>query len=81
MKYDHILIVGFCASERPEDIRPFLKEVTGGRDIPEQRIQAVADQYLEIGGSSPYHDNVQQIKINLHEALSANQIDLPVYIG
>ena len=31
---DHILIVGFGGPEKPEDIEPFLEEVTRGIPIP-----------------------------------------------
>lgn len=81
VKIDHLLIAGFGGPEKPDDILPFLRHVTAGRNIPEPRIQAVAHQYEEIGGKSPYHEHVTEMKHLLESGLRARNITLPVYIG
>lgn len=81
MKFDHILVFGFGGPEKPDDILPFLRHVTEGRNIPEPRIRAVAEQYHQIGGKSPYHSNVLSMVENLKEALNGRGCRLPVYIG
>lgn len=81
MEIDHILIAGFGGPEKPDDIVPFLRHVTAGRGIPEPRIQAVARQYEQIGGKSPYHENVCEFKALLETELRALNIQLPVFIG
>ncbi|HZJ71691.1 MAG TPA: ferrochelatase, partial [Planctomycetota bacterium] len=47
---DSILLIAFGGPERPEDVRPFLRRVTEGRRIPEERLEEVARHYEAIGG-------------------------------
>ena len=49
-KFDAILMIAFGGPEKPEDIRPFLDNVTRGRPIPKERIKEVAYHYELIGG-------------------------------
>lgn len=81
MSYDHLLLFGFGGPLKPEDIIPFLKHVTEGRNIPEARIQAVAEQYKDIGGCSPYHQGVLELRELLVQNLSDKNCVLPVFIG
>ena len=55
--YDSVLIVSFGGPEGPDDVAPFLANVTAGREIPAERLAAVARQYQHFGGVSPI--NVQ----------------------
>ncbi len=76
--YDHILLVGFGGPETPEDVLPFLKRVTAGRRIPEQRLLAVAHHYEMIGGVSPYNPWAERLEEQIRGALKTN---LPVFLG
>ena len=51
--YDAVLVVSFGGPEGPDDVMPFLENVTRGRDIPPGRLRAVAAQYERFGGVSP----------------------------
>ena len=51
--YDSILIVGFGGPERPEDVMPFLENVTRGRNVPRERLLEVAEHYDHFGGREP----------------------------
>lgn len=53
MSFDALLFLGYGGPEKPEDIRPFLQNVTRGRRIPEARLEEVAHHYERIGGRSP----------------------------
>ena len=44
-QYDAILMIGYGAPERIEDIRPFLQNVAKGRPIPPDRLEEVAHHY------------------------------------
>jgi ferrochelatase len=44
--YDAFLLVGFGGPERPEDVLPFLESVLGGRKLPPERLQEVAEAVL-----------------------------------
>lgn len=79
--YDHILLIGFGGPEKPDDIIPFLKNVTEGRHIPEERLQAVADHYEKIGGFSPYNAWAKELKNRLEENLLNLRTTLPLYLG
>jgi protoporphyrin/coproporphyrin ferrochelatase len=39
--YDALLLVSFGGPENPEDVVPFLENVTRGRGIPRERLEEV----------------------------------------
>ena len=43
--YQALLLVSFGGPERAEDVKPFLRRVTAGRDVPESRLDKVAEHY------------------------------------
>ena len=47
--YDAVIVVSFGGPEGPDDVLPFLENVTRGRDVPPERLQAVAEQYERFG--------------------------------
>ena len=54
--YDALLLVSFGGPERPEDVVPFLENVTRGRGIPRERLEEVGEHYSLFGGRSPIND-------------------------
>lgn len=56
MTFDAVLMIAFGGPEKPEDIRPFLANVTRGRPVPPARIEEVAHHYELIGGKSPMNE-------------------------
>ncbi|MCH8030022.1 MAG: ferrochelatase [Candidatus Dadabacteria bacterium] len=80
-KYDCILMIAFGGPEKPEDIRPFLKNVTRGRRIPESRLDVVARHYEVIGGKSPLNELTFKQAEGLGRVLAERGIKLPVYVG
>jgi protoporphyrin/coproporphyrin ferrochelatase len=76
MNFDAVLLLSFGGPEGPEQVMPFLENVTRGRGIPRERLADVAEHYLHFGGVSP----INGINRELITALEA-QIDLPVYFG
>ncbi len=81
MSYDAILLSGFGGPEGQEDVLPFLRNVTRGRGIPDERLEEVAHHYRQFGGVSPINEQNRQLKHALEDALSAIGVDLPVYWG
>jgi len=77
MRADAVLLLAFGGPTRPEEIRPFLANVTRGRSIPADRLDAVAHHYEEIGGRSPLNDLTFDQARALRRALPS----LPVYVG
>ena len=42
--YDAVLLVSFGGPEGPADVMPFLRNVTAGRNVPDSRLEQVAEQ-------------------------------------
>ena len=76
MDFDAVLLLSFGGPEGPEQVMPFLENVTRGRGIPPERLTAVAEHYLHFGGVSP----INGINRALIEQLGS-VTDLPVYFG
>ncbi len=79
--YDGILLAGFGGPEGQEDVIPFLRNVTRGRGIPDERLEEVAHHYRHFGGVSPINAQNRALKAALEAELSRRGIDLPVYWG
>ncbi len=78
---DAILLVSFGGPEAPEDVVPFLENVTAGRAIPRDRLIEVGAHYAHFGGVSPINEQCRRIRFLLEEALSGAGRELPVYWG
>ncbi len=78
---DAVLVVSFGGPEGPDDVMPFLKNVTRGRRIPPERLVRVAAQYLDVGGVSPIQDSVRRLVAGVRGQLAARGRPLPVYWG
>ncbi len=76
-EFDAVLLLSFGGPEAPEQVRPFLENVTRGRNIPPERLDDVAEHYLHFGGVSP----INGINRALIEQLRTELPDLPVYFG
>ncbi|MFC4337988.1 ferrochelatase [Salininema proteolyticum] len=79
--YDAILLLSFGGPEGPDDVMPFLRNVTRGRGIPEERLLAVAEHYQHFGGVSPINQWCRDLIPHLQTALGRRGIELPVYWG
>jgi ferrochelatase len=79
--YDAILLAGFGGPEGQDDVIPFLRNVTRGRGIPDERLEEVAHHYRHFGGVSPINDQNRELKAALDAELERRGIDLPVYWG
>jgi ferrochelatase len=79
--YDAVLLVSFGGPEGPDDVMPFLENVTRGRGVPTARLEEVAQHYQRRGGRSPINDHSRALLAALREALVADGLDLPVEWG
>lgn len=80
-EYDSLLIVSFGGPEKPDDVMPFLENVTRGRNIPRERLLEVAEHYQHFGGISPLNQQVRDLMSALKPALQSAGVDLPMYWG
>lgn len=79
--YDAVLLVAFGGPRSPEEIDPFLAQVVRGRNVPAERLAAVRQNYLTIGGRSPLHDITLLQARRLEAELWFRGQHLPVYVG
>ena len=79
--YDALLVLSFGGPEKPEDVVPFLENVTRGRGIPRERLEQVGEHYFLFGGRSPINDQNRALIAALEKDLADQGIDLPVYFG
>jgi ferrochelatase len=79
--YDAILLAGFGGPEGQDDVIPFLRNVTRGRGIPDERLEEVAHHYRAFGGVSPINEQNRALKAALEAELASRGIDLPVLWG
>ncbi|TQK70776.1 ferrochelatase [Nocardioides sp. SLBN-35] len=79
--YDALLLLSFGGPERPEDVVPFLENVTRGRGIPRERLEAVGEHYFLFGGRSPINDQNRALIAAIETDLAEHGLDLPVYWG
>lgn len=71
-----ILLVSFGGPDGPDDVMPFLENVTRGRGVPRERLLEVAEHYMHFGGRSPINDQNRELIAKLREKET-----LPVYWG
>jgi ferrochelatase len=79
--YDAIVLAGFGGPEGQDDVIPFLRNVTRGRGIPDERLEEVAHHYRHFGGVSPINEQNRVLKAALEAELASRGIDLPVLWG
>lgn len=79
--YDALVLVSFGGPEGRDDVMPFLRNVTRGRGIPDERLAAVAEHYYHFDGVSPINDQNRALLAALRDDFAANGLDLPMYWG
>ncbi|WP_394939100.1 ferrochelatase [Psychromicrobium sp. YIM B11713] len=80
-EYDAILLASFGGPEGQDDVIPFLRNVTRGRGIPDERLEEVSHHYRAFGGISPINEQNRALKAALEAELAKRNIDLPVLWG
>jgi ferrochelatase len=81
MDFDAVLLQSFGGPEGPEQVRPFLENVTRGRGVPAERLDDVAQHYLHFGGVSPINGINRALIREIRAELEARGRELPVYFG
>ncbi|MCR8897058.1 ferrochelatase [Gordonia sp. GONU] len=79
--FDSVLFLSFGGPEGPDEVMPFLENVTRGRGIPRERLESVAEHYLHFGGVSPINRLNLDMIDGLRAELARRGLDLPVYFG
>jgi ferrochelatase len=79
--YDGVLLLGFGGPEGHDDVIPFLRNVTAGRGIPDERLEEVAHHYRHFGGVSPINQQNRDLTAALEAEIARRGLELPVYWG
>ena len=81
MNYDALLVVSFGGPEGHEDVIPFLENVLRGRNVPRERMLAVAEHYYHFDGKSPINQQTRDLIAAIENELQLHGPNLPVYWG
>src|SRR3954465_7495616 len=73
---DAVVLMAYGSPSRPEDVRPYLEDVRGGRPVSEEAVGGLAERYRRIGGRSPLDDVTEAQRAALERELG-----LPVFVG
>jgi ferrochelatase len=79
--YDAFLLLSFGGPEHPDDVMPFLRNVTRGRGVPDERLAAVAEHYYHFGGVSPINQQCRDLLAAVDAELTGHGLALPSYWG
>ncbi|MFE4667333.1 ferrochelatase [Streptomyces sp. NPDC056716] len=79
--YDALLLLSFGGPEGPDDVVPFLENVTRGRGIPKERLKEVGRHYFLFGGVSPINEQNRALLDALRKDFAGHGLDLPLYWG
>jgi ferrochelatase len=79
--YDAILILSFGGPEGRDEVIPFLENVLRGKNVPRERMEAVAHHYYLFDGVSPINGHCRELIKALKTELEDANIHLPVFWG
>jgi ferrochelatase len=73
---DAVVLMAYGSPSRPEDVRPYLEDVRGGRPVSDEAVEELAERYRRIGGRSPLDDVTEAQRAALERELG-----VPVFVG
>lgn len=81
VSYDAVILAGFGGPEGQDDVIPFLRNVTRGRGIPDERLEEVAHHYRHFGGVSPINQQNRELQAALQAEMDRRGLGIPIYWG
>ena len=78
---DAFLLLSFGGPEGPDEVMPFLRNVTRGRGVPDERLAVVAEHYQHFGGVSPINAQNRALLAALEIEFHTHDLGLPLYWG
>jgi ferrochelatase len=70
------VLMAYGSPSRPEDVRPYLEDVRGGRPVSDEAVEELAERYRRIGGRSPLDEVTEAQRAALEQELG-----VPVFVG
>jgi ferrochelatase len=71
-----VVLMAYGSPSRPEDVRPYLEDVRGGRPVSDAAVEELAERYRRIGGRSPLDEVTEAQRVAL-----AAELGVPVVVG
>ena len=81
MGYDAFLLLSFGGPEGRDDVVPFLENVLRGRNVPRERLLAVAEHYYHFDGISPINEQNRDLIAAIESEFREHNVGLPIYWG
>lgn len=81
MPYDGIVLTSYGGPEGQDEVIPFLRKVSRGKNIPDDRLEEVAQHYRFFDGVSPINAQNRELCAALETELQSRDIDLAIYFG
>ncbi|MFC4224490.1 ferrochelatase [Lysinibacter cavernae] len=79
--FDALVLMSFGGPEKEADVLPFLKNVTAGRGIPDERLVEVGEHYYGFGGRSPINEQNRELLSALRSELERRGVTTPILWG
>ena len=79
--YDACVVLSFGGPEGPDEVLPFLRRVTAGRGIPDERLIEVGAHYALFGGVSPINAQNRALVAALASEFAGRGVDIPVVLA
>ena len=79
--YDALVLLSFGGPEGPDDVLPFLRRVTAGKGIPDERLAEVGQHYALFGGVSPINAQNRALIAALEAELEARGTPMTVHFA
>ena len=73
---DALVLMAYGSPTTPEDVRPYLEDVRGGRPVSDEAVAELAERYRRIGGRSPLDEVTEAQRTALERELG-----MPVFVG
>lgn len=77
-EWDAVVLSSFGGPEGQDDVIPFLRNVTRGRGIPDERLEEVATHYRANGGVSPINDQNRALRAALEREMHERGLQTPI---
>lgn len=79
--YTAVLLASYGGPDKSEDVLPFMRNATAGKNIPDERLIEVSKHYELFGGKSPINELNAALVERLQAELERRGIDVPVVVG
>jgi ferrochelatase len=79
--YDAVLLLSYGGPTAPDEVLPFLRDVTAGTRIPTERLEQVGEHYRRFDGVSPINAANQALIAALGAELRSRGLQVPILFG